>query len=137
MSDFEPVLTFHKIFQVERGDETAVVTLLVESDRTRYNELHVETGRVAQLLADPQIKNLVVDFNQVHFLSSVFIGAIVQMARQVMHGPGRTLMCNLSENVREILKTMNLFRLWPCVESRQKALEVLAGGAAAEEAGNQ
>nr|AUN35873.1 hypothetical protein [uncultured bacterium] len=120
-----PALEFHKVFRVEFEGPTAIVVPPANPISFRYNEIHLEANAVIRMIDDPEVKNMVIDFTNVDYASSMIIGALIRMARKVTNHGGQAIMCHANGNMLEILTTMNLLKLWPHFDSRELALASL------------
>ncbi len=92
----------------------------------RYNDVHLEANAVIRLLSGPEVSGLILDFSLADYASSLIIGSLIRMARKVTDHGGKAVMCCATENMRDILGTMRLFRLWPHYETRDAAFEALS-----------
>jgi anti-sigma B factor antagonist len=117
-----PALEFHKVFRVEFEGDTAIVVPPANPISFRYNEIHLEANAVIRIIDDPDVKNIIIDFTNVDYASSMIIGALIRMARKVTNHGGQAVMCHANGNMLEILNTMNLLKLWPHYDTREIAL---------------
>ena len=118
-------MSVQKFFKVEREQATLIVTPLGDYPGFRHHELHYEINTVLHLLDDPDVKNLVVDFGSVDMLSSTILSALLRLMRKPSLEGGQALLCNASEELQEVLQTMNLAKLWPYFSSREEALKAI------------
>jgi len=112
---------FHKIFKCERHDEIIVVVPQGDALGFRYADVHVESNAVAQVLNQSDVMHLVVDFGLVDLIGSIIIGSILKFARSITHRGGKVAFCNASEQMLDVLNTMNLGNLWPYLPTREEA----------------
>jgi len=118
----------HKTFQCERHNEIVVVVPQGDAVGFRYQDIHLESNAVIQMLDQPHVAHLVIDFGVVQLLGSIIIGSLLKFARRVSNRGGRVAFCGASPQMREVLETMNLGQLWPYCESRDEAFRTVRRG---------
>ena len=130
-SVLQPVLEFHQVLKVEQGEETILVTPQGEAFGYRYNDIQTEYNRIYQLFEQPSIKNLIVDFQQVEFIDSTFIGVCISLAKKAKLSKGQSRLCGINDTVRELLKKSQLIEndrfdfLWSACPTREDAIAEL------------
>lgn len=115
----------HKVFKFETDEQTFVLVPQGNASSFRYKDIHVESNAVLRLLNSPDINKLIIDLSAVSNVSSVIIGAIIRMAQSVSQRGGKVALCSASENIDEVIRTMNLTKLWPLCKTREEAMAVL------------
>lgn len=115
-----------KIFQVERCGNTLVVTPCGEGSAFRYQDLHLETNAIRAQLANPEVRNLIVDLCQMEYFGSEFIGALVSLLRETRTRKGKGCFCSASPQMLQVLQNMSLFKLWPHYATRIEAQRELS-----------
>jgi anti-anti-sigma factor len=134
MSEFESVLEFHQVLRAELGPDTVVVTPQGEASGFRYADIQTEYNRVYQLFEAPAVRFLVVDFSELEYIDSTFIGVCISLAKRTKAKGGRTVLCGIREPVRELLRRGQLIEnakfdfLWSEQPTREDAVRVLAEG---------
>ena len=112
----------NKVFKLERDGDVLVVIPQGDAIGFRYQEVHQESNGTLQVLDDPTLLNLVVDFGCEQVLGSVMISVVIKLCRKVGSKGGKACLCNASDDMQEVLRTMNLHRLWPYHQSREDAI---------------
>lgn len=131
LSVLQSVLEFHQVLKTEQGEHTIVVSPQGEAFGFRYTDIQTEYNRIYQLFEQPEIKNLVVDFSQIEFIDSTFIGVCLSLAKKAKLCKGQSRLCGINENVRELLKKSQLIEndrfdfLWSECPTREDALAEL------------
>lgn len=69
--------------------------------RNAYNETY-------RLINEPDTDHLLFDFSRLEYFGSSFVGVLIRLARKARQGGGEAVLCNLSDNMREMMKTMML-----------------------------
>jgi anti-anti-sigma factor len=119
-----------KIFLIESAGPTVILTPQGDPSSFRYRDLQAETNSVRSHMAKPENLNLVVDLCNCQYFGSEFIGALVSMMREVRGRKGQCALCAATPQMRDVLKNMSLFRLWPYFETRDDALNSISQPAA-------
>lgn len=116
-----------KVFATSRHDDVLIVKLLGEVGGLNWENVHGELDEAARQLGVEGPRHVVIDFNQSAYFDSSLLNAILHLTRRVRHCEGTMAMCNVSPSGREILELVNFHKLWPIVETRASALQMLAG----------
>ena len=75
---------------------------------------------------------LLVDFSKLDYFGSTFIGMLIRLAKKARHGGGEAVLCHLSDNMKQMMKTLMLLEntktdfFWVPFESREAAMASLA-----------
>ncbi len=77
-------------------------------------------------LSDKEITKLVIDLSDAFYFGSEFIGMMIVFAKAVKSHGGRSVICSATEQMLEVLNTMNMAKLVPIFPSREEALSWLA-----------
>ncbi len=110
------------LFAVERVGDTLVVTPLADLGELEYQQGEPEAGAVYDLLNDPAVRNVVLDFGRTAYFGSSALGFFIRLWTRLSARQGCLAFCNLSSEEREILKHTRLDSLWPVCWSREEAL---------------
>lgn len=119
-SDF---LTRHNRFlKVESFHDTLIVVPTGNLRQILYQELHLESSRIMDLIQSRRYRNIVIDFAFCESVGAILIEAIASFCRGVS---GRASLCGLTDSNRSVLERSNLHRIWPLCGTRQEALQVV------------
>ena len=107
-------------------------TLLIRfhSDIDHHNAVQIRT-KADRLIEKGDLKNIVFDFGEVHFMDSSGIGMIMGRYRQVIFQGGKIAACGVSNEVDRILKISGLYRVmdkYECAEDAMEAVSQRTGG---------
>ncbi len=116
-----------KVFKVERLGDTLIVLPQGPTLNFQYQEVHLESNSLQQIVDDPQLVNAVVDLKDVKYLDSLIINALLRVLAKTKRGGGTAVFCNGTDDMQEILKCIKIGKLWPHHETREKALQSLQG----------
>lgn len=93
--------------------------------RNAYNESY-------RLLNEPGMRHLLMDFSHFDYFGSTFVGILVRLARKARSNKGEAALCHLSDNMRDMMKTLMLLEnskidfSFTSFPTREAALERLA-----------
>ena len=104
--------------QFERKEEILIGTLDGRIDTTNADELQNKLD--AEITADDSA--LILDFDQVSYISSSGLRVILRMAKKFNEPGKRFAICSLSESVRDILTMSGFDQLISIYESQSAAI---------------
>lgn len=123
----------HKVFRLERDGDVLIVVPQGDASGFRYNDVHQESNVTLQVLDDPTLKHVVVDFTSERILGSIIISVVIKTCRKAGTKGGKAAFCNASPEMLEVLQTMNLTKLWTHYSSRADAIAAVRTGSPARE----
>jgi anti-sigma B factor antagonist len=92
-----------------------------------------EVGRAIMALADGEnSKAIVIDFAGVDFVSSAFVGTLVDLHRKLVPRHAVLRLCSMCPNVRRIFEVTRLDRLFDIDQSREQAVAAASLGVRAQ-----
>ncbi len=116
-------LTRHnRLFLAEAYLDTLILSPVGNLPHMSYKEIHVESSRISELQSKHGFSNFIVDFSHAPILNSMIFDAIIGFCRAAQ---GRVALCHLSEDILATVQSMNLDKIWPCVETRAEAFSVV------------
>lgn len=125
MSEQKPVFEFERSGNVLIVIPTGSLMEFRDSDiRNAYNDTY-------RFLNEPDVVHLLVDFSKLSYFASTFVGMLIRLARKARQGGGEAVLCNLSDNMRQMMKTLMLLEntktdfFWVPFESRDAAIASL------------
>ncbi len=113
------------LFEIERLDNSAIVTPLVNLSEFEFQEIEAEADEVLNLLGNGDVENVVMDFHKTDYYGSTALGFFVSLWKKVRLQKGNMAFCNVSPHEREILEVTKLDTLWSICSSREEALETV------------
>lgn len=102
-------------------------TLLIRfhSDIDHHNAVQIRT-KADRLIERGDLRNVVFDFGEVHFMDSSGIGMIMGRYKQVIFHGGKIAACGVSSEVDRILKISGLYRVMDKFDSAEEAMEAVS-----------
>lgn len=111
----------HVVFPVEQDRATIIVSPKGDAVAFRDTDVQEELDRLMGWIAEPEIKHLIIDFSGANYYGSTIIGAVIGLARRATESGGIAAFCSLSDDMENILRVMNLDKMWPIFDSLKAA----------------
>jgi anti-anti-sigma factor len=117
------------IFAREACGNTLVLNPLIHLGSLHEPEIAHETQDLLDFInkSNPIPTNLVIDLAQGDYLGTAMLGAVVKLWKRVSQRGGRLALCNVSENILQVLRVTKLHAIWPIYASRDQALAAVGG----------
>jgi len=115
-----------KVFHIDRVGETLVIAPQGPTMDFQYNDVHLDSNSLLRVLDEPDLKNVVIDMNVVNYIDSIIISSLLRSLTKSRQLGGTGVFCCVSDAVAEILKCIQLGKLWPVFETRDEALASMA-----------
>ncbi|HEY2252744.1 MAG TPA: STAS domain-containing protein [Planctomycetaceae bacterium] len=118
-----------QIFSREARGNTLVLNPLIHLGSLHEPEIAHETQELLEYInrSDPVPTNLVIDLALGECLGTAILGAIVKLWKRISQRGGRLALCNVSDNVIDVLRVTKLHAIWPIYPSRDQALAAIGG----------
>ena len=120
------------VFEYERSADVLVVIPTGSLIEFRDNDIRNAYNDTYRHLDADDVKHLLIDFSRLDYFGSTFIGMLIRLAKKARQGGGEAVLCNLSENMQQMMKTLMLLEntktdfFWVPFENRGLALKSLA-----------
>ena len=115
----------HKVFGVEQTRHELIVVPYGDAAGFRDMDVENELNAVLDEIERSDQQPLLIDFENSDYFGTVIIGAAVRLAQAVAAKGCRTAVCNLSEQMQQVLQVMKIETLLPSFPSRRKAQKSL------------
>ena len=97
-----------KVFSFEQQGNVLVVLAHGPFMEFRDNDIRNAYNEAYRLLSEPGAKHLLMDFTELDYFGSTFVGVLIRLARKARGNSGFAGLCGLSDNMRDMLKTLML-----------------------------
>ena len=114
-----------KVFQIVRLASTLVVVPQGATMNFQYTDVHLESNELFRILDEPNIKNVLIDLGAVDYIDSIIISSLLRVLTKSRQLGGKGVFCCASDDVKEVLKCIQIGRLWPLFDTREEALAVV------------
>lgn len=108
------------MLEIQNHDQTMIV--FVKCDLDMVSAKTFKETIDAFLLMNPQIKILQIDLNEVGFIDSSGLGAIIGRYKNMLLRQGRLVIVNPKDNIRRILEMSGLKKLLVSSEAPKEVL---------------
>lgn len=115
-----------------RGEEDSLLEATMQNDVTVVNfrtSRILDQSNVQQLgdelrslLSDKSVTKIVLNFRNVHYMSSAVMGKLVNLQKKVQERGGDLRLCHISEGIREIFEIMRFDDLFDICETEDDAV---------------
>lgn len=107
-------------------------TTLLLNSQTNLGSLHEpeiahEAEDLLHLINESQSTNVVIDLSRAEYLGTAMLGAVVKLWKRISLRGGHLALCNVSENVAQVLRITKLNAVWPIYASRDQAMTAIGG----------
>ena len=118
-----------QIFARESHGNTLVLNPVIHLGSLHEPEIAHETQDLLDLINNSNSipTNLVIDLGCGEYLGTAMLGAIVKLWKRVSQRGGRLALCNVSDNVAQVLRVTKLHTIWPIYGTRDQALSAIGG----------
>ena len=93
-------------------------------DETRIQGLGEE---LLELVTDGKYSKIVLNFQNVSFMSSAMIGKLIQFAKKCKEADIQLKLCNINENIAEVFALMKLDQVFDIQKDEEKAIASFSG----------
>ncbi len=121
-----------QLFDFELAGDVLILTAHGPFMEFRDNDIRNGYNEAYRRLCEAGVKHLLVDFSKLDYFGSTFVGILIRLAKRARGNGGEAYLCHLSDNMREMLKTLMLLEntktdfFWVPFADRPSALAALA-----------
>ncbi|RLS69776.1 MAG: anti-sigma factor antagonist [Planctomycetota bacterium] len=121
-----------QIFGFEQCGEVLIVTATGSFMEFRDNDIRNGYNEAFRQLSEPGIRHLLVDFSAMQYFGSTFVGILIRLAKKARANNGNAALCHMSDNMKDMLKTLMLLEnpkidfSWVAYPDRAAALQALS-----------
>ncbi|TWU13697.1 hypothetical protein CA54_25320 [Symmachiella macrocystis] len=113
------------IYETEQNGDILILIPHFGAGEFRYRDFHMASSSMQRDLASKEIKGLLIDLSDAFYFGSEFIGMMIVFSKAVRKHGGKSVICNASSQMLEVLGTMNMSKIVPIVATREEALQTL------------
>ncbi|MBT4868393.1 MAG: STAS domain-containing protein [Planctomycetaceae bacterium] len=114
-------------FQLEWHGNTVVIIPAPDVESMRWDLIEQSADIVMEPLREQEVPMVVVDLSEVSYFGSVFLALLLRCHKLVKSSGGELVLCGASTMASELLRVTALDTLWAIYETREEALNALAG----------
>lgn len=108
-----------------RYAENATIVTLTDEKILEENDVRALQASIMSVIEQAERINLILDFQNVRFLSSAVLGLLIRISKRVYEGDGQLKLCSINPKIYEIFKITRLtkiFDIYPDIESATEGL---------------
>jgi anti-sigma B factor antagonist len=108
-----------------RYAEEATIATLTDEKVLEENDIRALQESIMSVVEQAERINLILDFQNVRFLSSAVLGLLIRVSKKVYERDGQLRLCNINPKIHEIFKITRLtkvFDIYPDIESATEGL---------------
>lgn len=123
--------TGKQVFEYERNGDVLIVVPTGSLMEFRDSDVRDAYNETYRLLSQEDVKHLLIDFSKLSYFASTFVGMLIRLAKKARHGGGEAVLCKLSDNMRDMMKTLMLLEntktdfFWVPFDSREEAIAAM------------
>jgi anti-sigma B factor antagonist len=105
--------------------ENAAVVTFIDNKILEEPDIKALQESIMSVIGQSERMNLILDFCNVHFLSSAVLGLLIRISRHIYERSGQLRLCNINPKIHEIFKITKLtkiFDIYPDLKSAAKSL---------------
>lgn len=124
------------VFEWEREGSVLLVIPQGSMMEFRDDQLRNAYNDTYRMITEPSVQHLLVDFSKMAYFGSTFVGMLIRLAKKIRLDGGEAVLCNLSDNMKDLMKTMMLLEnqktdfYWVPHDNREGAMAFLQGKSA-------
>lgn len=123
--------TGQQVFEYVQHDDILIVVPTGSLMEFRDSDVRDAYNETYRRLHEDSTTHLLIDFSKLSYFASTFVGMLIRLAKKARHGGGEAVLCHLSDNMRDMMKTLMLLEntktdfFWVPFASRAEAIEAL------------
>jgi anti-sigma B factor antagonist len=112
------------LIKIFNKDQIIIVSL---NCKKLLEEEHINSvrGSVLGAIDAAAVPKVLIDFDEVEFLSSAMLGALIKINSAINEKNGRLALCNIEENILKIFKITALEKIFNIYDQPEEALKAL------------
>jgi len=115
MNSFKPKISVEYI-----GDATVIT--LADEKILEEEDIRALQESIMSVVEQVDHINLILDFQNVRFLSSAVLGLLIRLSKKVYENNGQLRLCSIDPKIWEIFKITRLTKIFDIYKDRQSAL---------------
>ncbi len=110
---------------VEYTDNAAIITF-IDKKILEEKDIQALQESIMSVIEQTERINLILDFCNVHFLSSAVLGLLIRISKKVYEQDGQLKLCNINPKIYEIFKITRLTKIFDIYDNVESAAENLS-----------
>ena len=106
-----------------RYAENATIVTLTDEKILEENDVRALRESIMPVVEQAERINLILDFQNVRFLSSAVLGLLIRISKKIYERDGQLRLCNINPKIHEIFKITRLTKIFDIYEDVESATE--------------
>jgi anti-sigma B factor antagonist len=107
--------------------ENATIVTLTEEKILEESDIRALQESITSAIEQGRQTNLILDFQNVRFLSSAVLGLLIRVSKKIYEQDGQLRLCNINAKIYEIFKITRLTKVFDIYPDAESATEGLGG----------
>lgn len=119
------------VFEYDRSHNILIVAPRGNITEFRDSDIRDAYNNTYREITQEHVRHLLIDFSEMSYFGSTFVGILIRLAKKIRLDGGEAVLCCLSDNMRDMLKTLMLLEntktdfFWVPFDSREEAVAFL------------
>jgi anti-sigma B factor antagonist len=109
-----------------RYAKNATIVTLTDEKILEENDIRALQESIMSVIEQAERMNLILDFQNVRFLSSAVLGFLIRISKKVYERDGQLRLCSINPKIHEIFKITRLTKVFDIYEDIESATEDLS-----------
>ena len=119
MADIKPRIS------VEYSENATIITF-TEEKILEETDIQAILKSIMSVVEQAERINLILDFQNVRFLSSAVLGLLIRISKRIYEQEGQLKLCNINPKIYEIFKITRLNKVFDIYQDIESAVENLS-----------
>jgi len=106
--------------------ENATIVTLTDENILEENDIRALQESIMPVVEQAERINLILDFQNVRFLSSAVLGLLIRISKKIYERNGQLRLCNINPKIHEIFKITRLTKIFDIYQDVESATEGLS-----------
>ncbi|MHC4123400.1 MAG: STAS domain-containing protein [Planctomycetota bacterium] len=107
--------------------EIATILAFTDEKILEENDVRSVQESIMSVIEETGSGNIVLDFCNVHFLSSAVLGLLIRVSKKIYEQGGQLRLCSIDSKIYEIFKITRLIEIFDICENAEEAVKSLPG----------
>lgn len=116
------------VFDYDRSENILIVVPQGDVTEVRDSDIRDAYNNTYREITQDHVRHLLIDFSNMSYFGSTFVGILIRLAKKVRLDGGEAVLCNLSDNMKGMMKTLMLLEntktdfFWVPFDTREEAV---------------
>ncbi len=107
---------------LEISKENEVTIVVIKQKRATMEDAKEFKEKILDLIETGKLTKMIIDFSEVNFADSTFMGALVASLKRITSNKGDIKVLGLSQPIRAMFELTRLYKIFEIFDNRQDAV---------------